>query len=89
MDTLMIGEQYKCHEGSSSIAIVYLTLSVHKHLGLRIHLMTFGTQVMFASLEVKGEATLASVSEREIPAWAAFSAWRGNEEMTTIALPAS
>ena len=37
--------------------------------------MTLGTQVMFASLEVKGEATLASVSEREIPAWAAFNAW--------------
>ena len=42
--------------------------------------MTLGTQVMFASLEVKGEATLASVSEREIPAWAAFNAWGENEE---------
>ena len=38
--------------------------------------MTFGTQVMLGTLEVKGEATLASVSEREIPAWADFRAWR-------------
>ena len=38
------------------------------------NLMTFGTHVMLASLEVKGEATLASVSERDIPAWAAFKA---------------
>ena len=33
-----------------------------------IYLITVGTHVMFGSLEVKGEATLASVSEREMPA---------------------
>ena len=48
--------------------------------------MTLGTQVMFASLEVKGEATLASVSEREIPAWAAFNAWGEKEEDKIIPL---
>ena len=48
---------------------------------VRAYLMTFGTQVMLASLEVKGDATLASVSERDIPAWAAFKAcMRGNRE---------
>jgi len=31
-------------------------------------------QVISGVLEVKGEATLASVSDREIPAWAAFNA---------------
>lgn len=43
------------------------------------NLMTMGTQVMLGSLEVKGEATLASVSDREIPVWAVFSACRERE----------
>ena len=38
-------------------------------------LSSFTTQVMLGTLEVKGEATLASASERDIPAWAAFRAW--------------
>jgi len=33
-----------------------------------------GTQVMLGSLDVNGAATEDSVSEREIPAWAAFRA---------------
>ena len=36
--------------------------------------MRFGTQEMLACFEVNGEATEASASDREIPAWAAFSA---------------
>ena len=36
-----------------------------------------GTQEIFGILEVKGDATLASVSDREIPACAAFRACRG------------
>ena len=36
--------------------------------------MRVGTQEMSGVLEVKGEATLASVSERAIPAWAALRA---------------
>ena len=42
--------------------------------------MTFGTQEMLGTLEVKGEAILASVSEREIPAWADFRAWEEGRE---------
>ena len=38
-------------------------------------LSSLTTQVMLGTLEVKGEATLASASERDIPAWAAFRAW--------------
>ena len=38
------------------------------------YLMTVGTQVMLASLDVNGEATDASASEREMPACAVFSA---------------
>ena len=38
-------------------------------------MMTLGTQVMLGTLEVKGEATLASASDRDMPAWAAFRAW--------------
>ena len=34
---------------------------------------------MLGVLEVKGEATLASDSEREIPAWADFRAWGEGE----------
>lgn len=41
--------------------------------------MRTGTQEMLGVLEVKGEATLASVSDREIPAWAAFRAWEEEE----------
>ena len=37
-------------------------------------LMRIGTQEMSGILEVKGEATLASVSERDMPACADFSA---------------
>ena len=40
------------------------------------HLMMMGTQEMLGIFEVKGEATLASVSDREIPAWAVFRACR-------------
>ncbi len=36
--------------------------------------MSLGTHVMSEILDVKGEATLASVSDKEIPACAAFSA---------------
>lgn len=36
--------------------------------------MSVGTHSMLGCLEVNGEATEASASEREIPAWAAFSA---------------
>ena len=53
------------------VCIVYVI--EHKYL------ITFGTHVMLASFEVKGDATLASVSERDMPAWAAFNAWE--EEM--------
>ena len=38
-------------------------------------MMTLGTQVILGTLEVKGEATLASASDRDMPAWAAFRAW--------------
>ena len=31
-------------------------------------MMTLGTQVMLGTLEVKGEATLASASDRDMPA---------------------
>ncbi len=37
-------------------------------------LTTAGTQVMSGEREVKGAATDASASEREIPTWAAFRA---------------
>lgn len=40
----------------------------------RPSLMTRGTQEMLASAEVKGDATEASASDSEIPAWAAFRA---------------
>ena len=36
--------------------------------------MTVGTQVIFGVLEVNGDATEASASDKEIPAWAAFKA---------------
>ena len=39
-------------------------------------MMTLGTQVILGTLEVKGAATLASASDKEMPAWAAFNAWR-------------
>lgn len=37
--------------------------------------MRLGTQVMFDVVEVKGEATEASSSDKEIPLWALFRAW--------------
>ena len=37
-------------------------------------LMRVGTQEMLAFFEVKGEATEASASDKEMPAWAAFRA---------------
>jgi hypothetical protein len=40
----------------------------------RPSLRSFGTHSMFWFIEVKGEAIDASVSEREIPACAAFKA---------------
>ena len=40
-------------------------------------MISLGTQVMLGTLEVKGEATLASASDREMPAWAVFRAWGG------------
>lgn len=36
--------------------------------------MSVGTHSMLGCLEVNGDATEASASDREIPAWAAFSA---------------
>ncbi len=39
------------------------------------YLISLGTHVMSGILEVKGEATLASVSDSEIPACAAFNAY--------------
>lgn len=38
--------------------------------------MRLGTQEIFGVLEVKGEATDASSSEREMPPWALFRAWK-------------
>ena len=38
---------------------------------------SLGTQDTLGTLEVKGEATLASASEREMPACAVFRAWGG------------
>ena len=40
------------------------------------YLMIVGRQLMLGIFDVNGLATLASVSDREMPAWAAFSAWR-------------
>lgn len=37
--------------------------------------MRLGTQEMFGVLEVKGEATEASSSDKEMPLWALFRAW--------------
>lgn len=37
--------------------------------------MRLGTQEMLGVLEVKGDATEASSSDREMPPWALFSAW--------------
>lgn len=37
--------------------------------------MRLGTQEMLGVLEVKGEATEASSSDREMPPWALFKAW--------------
>lgn len=37
--------------------------------------MRLGTQEMFEVQDVKGEATEASSSDREIPLWALFRAW--------------
>jgi len=34
------------------------------------YLRSFGTQEMFATLDVKGEATDASASDSDMPAWA-------------------
>lgn len=39
------------------------------------YLMRRGTHSMLAVFEVKGEATDASCSDKEIPAWAIFKAW--------------
>lgn len=53
------------------------TFRIHvQSRGLRTaqYLMRLGTQEMLGVLEVKGEATEASSSEREIPPWALFSA---------------
>ena len=47
----------------------------HTHTHIHAYLSTLGTQVMLGTLEVNGEATLASVSDREMPAWAIFRAW--------------
>lgn len=44
-----------------------------------LYLIRFGTQEMLAALEVKGEATDASSSESEMPPWALFRAWGGEE----------
>lgn len=42
--------------------------------------MRLGTQEMFGVEEVKGEATEASSSDREIPLWALFKAWDTHRE---------
>lgn len=39
------------------------------------YLMRWGTHLMLAVLEVKGDATDASCSDNEMPAWATFKAW--------------
>lgn len=43
-------------------------------LQLSVYLITLGTHSMLGILEVKGEATDASASDREIPAWAILRA---------------
>lgn len=64
----------------------------HPAEGLR-YLIRFGTQVMLGVLDVKGDATEASSSDREMPPWALFSAcpWtrekkgRGKDESPPLA----
>lgn len=41
---------------------------------MRAHLMSMGTQLMFSDLEVKGDATDASASDRDTPTSAALRA---------------
>ena len=48
--------------------ITHQLLPPHTHTHTHTHLSTLGTQVMLGTLEVNGEATLASVSDREMPA---------------------
>lgn len=40
------------------------------------YLISWGTHSMFGVLEVKGEATDASCSDKEMPTWAIFKAWK-------------
>lgn len=40
------------------------------------YLIRWGTHSMFGVLEVKGEATDASCSDKEMPTWAIFKAWK-------------
>lgn len=49
-------------------------LCVFQAFNLSLYLISRGTQLMFSVLEVKGEATEASASERETPTSAALSA---------------
>lgn len=44
------------------------------------YLIRLGTQEMFGVVEVKGEATEASSSDREIPLCALFKAWDGQQD---------
>ena len=53
---------------------VFLKCQSLRPSGASRYLMRLGTQEMFAVEEVKGEATEASSSDREIPLWALFKA---------------
>jgi len=46
--------------------------------------MTVGTHWMLGILDVKGEATEASASDSDIPAWAVFSACRKYTIITSL-----
>ena len=53
---------------------MYLKMLKEVTRAARPSLINWGTQPMSACREVKGEATLASASDREMPTWAAFRA---------------
>lgn len=58
----------------SEYAAMYLNIPKLVTRAQRPSLMRMGMHDIFGSCEVKGEATEASASEREIPAWAALRA---------------
>lgn len=49
-------------------------LLLQKYERVSPHLISMGTQLMFSDLEVKGDATEASASDRETPTSAALRA---------------